>query len=50
MSGPPRVSLVVYLPSLALVGAERLHVTLAPLFVRQGFDVTFLLYRAEGKR
>lgn len=41
-------SLVIYLPNLASGGAERLHVQLAPEFVRAGFNVTFLLHRREG--
>ena len=41
-------SLVIYLPSLASGGAERLHLNLAPIFRDCGLDVTFLLQRAEG--
>ncbi|MDX2028057.1 MAG: glycosyltransferase [Alphaproteobacteria bacterium] len=41
-------SLVIYLPSLASGGVERLFIGLAPLFVEAGFDVTFLLHRLEG--
>ena len=43
-----RRSLVIYLPDLASGGAERLHLTMAPSFVEAGFEVTFLLHRAEG--
>lgn len=41
-------SLVIYLPSLASGGVERLFVGLAPLFIEEGFDVTFLLHRLDG--
>jgi glycosyltransferase involved in cell wall biosynthesis len=41
-------SLVIYLPSMASGGAERLHLNLAPLFRDSGLKVTFLLHRAEG--
>ena len=37
------ISLAIYLPDLSGGGAERLHVNLAPQFVRAGYRVTFLL-------
>ncbi len=42
-------SLIIYLPSLASGGAERVYVTLAPEFIKAGFRVTFLLHRAQGE-
>ncbi len=42
-------SLVIYLPDLSGGGAERLHVSLAPLFVEAGYKVTFLLNRLRGE-
>jgi glycosyltransferase involved in cell wall biosynthesis len=42
------ISLAIYLPDLSGGGAERLHVNLAPQFVRAGYRVTFLLDRLEG--
>lgn len=42
------ISIAIYLPDLSGVGAERLHVNLAPLFVKAGYRVTFLLDRLEG--
>ena len=43
------LSLVIYLPDLSGGGAERLHVSLAPLFVEAGYRITFLLDRLEGE-
>lgn len=44
----PRPSLVIYLPTLASGGAERLHIILAPEFIAAGYDVTFLLHQHKG--
>lgn len=43
-----RPSLVIYLPTLASGGAERLHLILAPEFIAAGYDVTFLLHQYKG--
>jgi len=40
--------LVVYLPDLSGGGAERLHVSLAPVFLAAGLRVTFLVHRCRG--
>lgn len=40
--------LAIFLPSLASGGAEKLHITLAPEFVRNGWDVTFVLQQKKG--
>ena len=49
MRGQARpISLAIYLPDLSGGGAERLHVNLAPQFVKAGYRVTFLLDRLEG--
>jgi glycosyltransferase involved in cell wall biosynthesis len=42
------VSLVIFLPTLASGGVERLHINLAPFFIQAGYNVTFLLQRCEG--
>jgi glycosyltransferase involved in cell wall biosynthesis len=42
-------SLAIYLPDLSGGGAERLHLRLAPLFMKAGYDVTFLLDREGGE-
>lgn len=41
-------SLVIYLPDLSGGGAERLHVNLTPHFLALGYEVTFLVNRAQG--
>ena len=41
--------LVVYLPDLSGGGAERLHVSLAPVFLAAGLQVTFLVHRRRGE-
>ena len=49
MRGEERpISLAIYLPDLSGGGAERLHVNLAPQFVKAGYSVTFLLDRLVG--
>jgi glycosyltransferase involved in cell wall biosynthesis len=45
---PPKISLVIYLPSLDGGGAERIHINLAPLLIANRFDVTFLIQRIAG--
>jgi glycosyltransferase involved in cell wall biosynthesis len=42
-------SLAIYLPDLSGGGIERLHLGLAPAFIRAGLKVTFLLDRARGE-
>ncbi len=46
---PRPISLAIYLPDLSGGGAERLHVSLAPLFLEAGYQVTFLLDRLQGE-
>lgn len=41
-------SLAIYLPDLSGGGAERLHLSLAPLFLQAGLDVTLLLDQRKG--
>lgn len=41
-------SLTIYLPDLSGGGAERLYISLAPLFIDAGYRVTFLLDRLGG--
>jgi glycosyltransferase involved in cell wall biosynthesis len=41
--------LVIYFPSLAGGGAERLYLSLSPHFIRAGLQVTFLVDRLEGE-
>lgn len=41
-------NLVIYLPSFAGGGAERLHINLAPELIKLGYDVTFLVNLKEG--
>ncbi len=45
---PQPLKIAVYLPSLSGGGAEKLHINLAPEFMKRDMDVTFLLDRAEG--
>ncbi|MGN6389509.1 MAG: glycosyltransferase, partial [Burkholderiaceae bacterium] len=42
-------SLAVYLPNLAGGGVERMKLILADAFIKKGYDVTFVLNRAEGE-
>lgn len=41
-------SLAIFLPSLASGGAERVHINLAHGFIRNGWEITFVLQKAKG--
>ena len=43
------ISLSIYLPNLAGGGVERMKIILTNAFVKRGYDVTFVLNKAEGE-
>lgn len=44
-----KTSLWIYLPNLSGGGVERMKLILTPAFIERGFDVTFVLNKAEGE-